>query len=465
MSEKPENVVERWFLEERGIKPETLRACRVETNDTEARFTIGGRTKVRSGFYNGERKFRYTDKGPLALWNLPVKQAEIRDPVIVCEGETDAMRLWQDGGKHKYGMISAMPGCDAITKEMADRLKQIANGATIYFVLDNDKPKGGGEGAYNPDDWKQANEPVRSVDDSWRRVKVLLPKARRIYLPSDYKDICEYLNVYSVKDFDGFVINAEARYNFETLDLSQPGTPPEYLWTDVVPRSQFVLIQGDMGMGKSMIYQALAVALANGEPKFLGRKLNPVRDGRVLIVDEENPEAVVRHRLAQLGLKPENRKKLHIISQRGIRLDYSQDVDKLYEDVENFSPDLVCLDSFVRFHTSDENASGAISAMYNQAIMPLSRQLGAAVILLHHTKKTSSGDSRDRTRGSTDITAGVDQAWDVVDHVYEGGGTYKFLSRFKTRTGATGGKDLSFRIEDTDDGGLDFPLVDDKGIL
>lgn len=467
MSEKHENVVEKWFLEERGIKAETLRSCKVETSDTEARYNIGGRVKVRTGFYNGERKFRYETKGTLALWNLPVKQAEIRDPVIVCEGETDAMRLWQDGGKHKYGMISAMPGCDAITKEMAERLKQLANGATIYFVLDNDKPaKGGGDGAYNPDDWKQANEPVRSVDDSWRRVKALLPKARRIYLPADYKDICEYLNVYSVKDFDGFVVNAEARYNFEHLNLAQPSEAPEYLWQDVVPQSQFVLIQGDMGMGKSMIYQALAVRLANGDPAFLDRRLNPTRDGRVLIVDEENPEAVIRHRLSQLGLRPENQRKLHIIAGRGVRLDNPQDADKLYEDVENFNPDLVCLDSFVRLHMQDENSSSAISAMYNNAVSPLSRQLGAAIILLHHTKKTNSGDSRDRTRGSTDISAGVDQAWDVVDKVLDGGGgTYKYLSRFKTRTGAIGGKDISFKIEDTEDGHLKFPLVDDKGIL
>lgn len=464
MSEKPANIVEKWFLEERSIKPETLHSCKVETSDTEARYTIGGRTKVRTGFYNGERKFRYETKGSLALWNLPVKQAEIRDPVIVCEGETDAMRLWQDGGKLKYGMISAMPGCDAITKDMADRLKQIANGATIYFVLDNDKPKGGGDGAYSPDDWKQSAEPVRSTDDSWRRVKALLPKARRIYLPPDYKDICEYLNVYSVKDFDGFVVNAEARYNYERLDLATPGLTPEYLWADVVPRSQFVLVQGTSGVGKSLLYQALAVFLANGEERFLGRALSPQRDGRVLIVDEENPEEVIRHRLAQLGLRRENQRKLHIISGKAVRLDRQEDADKLYEDVENFNPDLVCLDSFVRLHTSDENSSAAISGMYNAAVLPLSRQLGAAVILLHHVSKTGSGDSRDRTRGSTDISAGVDQAWDLLDHVGDNGKSIKFLTRFKARTGAVSST-LTYDIVDTDSGGLKFPLVDTIGIL
>lgn len=452
MTQKPSNAVETWYLKERGITPETLERCKVVTSDTEARWKVGPREKIRTGFHPGqERKFRYSEKGEFDFWYLPVKSREIVDPVIACEGETDAKRLWQDGGAQLYGQICAMPGCDAITPQAAARLQKRAGKADIYFVLDNDKTE---EPAYNPDDWKDAKNPVRQVDESWKRIKSLLPKARRIYLPPDYKDLCEYLNIYTVKDFNEFVLNAEARYNFEALDLSSPAEHPEYLWEDVIPRGQFVLLQGESNVGKSLLYQALAVALANGEERFLDRRLNPEREGRVLIVDEENPEEVVRHRLHQLGLKPHAQKKLRIISQRGVRIDL--DSDRLFEDVSNFNPDLTVLDSFIRLHSEDENSASAVSGMFNKSVLPISRQLGSAVLLLHHVNRTDSGDSRRRTRGSTDIMASTDVAWDMLDQ--EGEVKYKHLSRFKTRSGRVS-KDLRFRIEDTAGGRLEFPLL------
>lgn len=457
MSEKPRNAVQRWFLEQRGIHPETLDRCKITTSDTEASWPVGSTRKIRTGFGPGEKRgFKYADKGhPLSAFYLPVKSADITDPVIVTEGESDALRLWQAGGKDLYGSIAALPGCDAITPEVAASLAKRAAKTTLYFVLDNDKPEGGD--AYNPDDWKDAKTPVRKTDESWKRIKTLLPKARRIHLPEAYKDLCEYLEIYDIKDFDKHVVNAK-HFNFDALNLELIGATPEYLWEDIIPRSQFVLLQGESNVGKSLLYQALAVALANGDTEFLGRKLTPVRSGRVLIADEENPEEVIRHRLAQLGLRPECQKNLRIISQRGVRIDL--DSDKLFEDVESFDPDLTVLDSFIRLHSQDENNASAVSGMFNTSVLPISRQLGSAVLLLHHVNRTDSGDSRRRTRGSTDIMASTDVAWDLVDRIGEV--PHKMLSRFKTRSGSVR-KNIWFRIEDTEEGRLGFPLMDGTG--
>jgi hypothetical protein len=460
MSEKPADEVQEWYLRERGITPETLTRCKVTTDDNHgakgtasARWPLGDAVKTRTGFLPGEiRKFSISPKGkPFAIWHLPVKESVIKDPVIVCEGETDAMRLWQDGGAHLYGKICAIPGCDAMTPDAAADLLKRAGKAPIYFVLDNDKTADG-EGDYNPDDWKDKKNPVRHVDDSWKRIKQMLPRARRIYLPADYKDICEYLNIYKVADFDKFVVGAEARYNYDALDLSAPATAPEYLWQDFIPEQQCGLLIGDSGVGKSLVYLALAVALANGEQRFLGRRLNPMRNGRVLIVDEENPEGEVRSRLRKLGLRPDCQKNLRVISQRGVRLD--ENTDKLFEDVESFNPDLTILDSLVRLHDQDENSASAYSSLFNRGIMPLSRQLGTAVWLLHHT------GNNDKIRGSSDIKASADFGWKLMD--MEGEVAYKILSRFKSRDGATRSQ-MQFRFEDTDDGGLEFKLLDEGG--
>lgn len=457
MSRKPANSVEEWYLRERGISPDTLDRCHVETTATEARWKVGSTFKVRTGFGLGEKRgFKYAEAGhPLVPWFLPVKSASITDPVIVCEGETDAMRLWEAGGKDMYGSIAALPGCDAITPAVAKRLAKRAEKTSIFFVLDNEKDAENGD--YNPEDWKDKKNPVRKVDQSWERIKTLLPQARRLYLPEAYKDVCAYLDIYSMKDFDEFVLKADPRYNYERLDLTAPGATPTYLWGDVIPRAQFGIWQGTSNVGKSMLYLALAVALANGEKFFLGKLLNPTRDGRVLVVDEENPEEIIRERLTKLGLRDDAQKKLFIISQRGVRLDRPDSSAHLFEDVSNFNPDLVVLDSFVRLHMQEEESSGAISKMYNASVLPLSRSLGAAIVLLHHVIKGDSADSMKRNRGSGDIVAGCDVAWDLVDRL-DDEQPHKLFSRFKSRSGAVK-KEIRFQIADTADGGLDFPVV------
>jgi len=455
MSKKPADEVQEWYLKERGITPETLERCKVTTTDTSSSWPLGEAVKTRTGFGQGEvRKFSLKPKGmPFSIWHLPVKEQPIKDPVIVCEGETDAMRLWQDGGSHLFGKICAIPGCDAMTPEAAADLEKRAGKAPIYFVLDNDK-LADGEGAYDPDDWKDKKNPVRLADDSWKRIKQMMPRAKRIYLPTDYKDICEYLNIYKVSDFDEFVVGADARYNFEALDLSAPANAPEYLWQDVIPESQWGLLFGDSGVGKSMLYMGLAVALANGEEKFMGRRLNPQRGGRVLIVDEENFQAEIRSRLAKLGLRRESQKNLRIVSSRGLSLDDTRTADKLFEDVESFCPDLTVLDSFVRLHSSDEDKSGPMSAIFNKAIAPLSRQLGSAVWLLHHT------GNNDRLRGSSDIKAAPDFAWKMMN--MDGEVAYKILARTKARDGVTRSQ-FQFRFVDNDASGIDFQLLDEGG--
>lgn len=453
---KPANAVQTWFLKERGITPETLERCKVETTDTEARWKVGNRYKVRTGFGLGEkRKFFYDGPGDLSVWWLPVKSGNITDPVIITEGETDAKILWQKGAKDLYGQVGALPGCDAITPEVATRIAKRAEKTQLYFVLDNLTKENAPD--YDPEDWKNKKNPIGTPDDSWKRIKALLPQARRLYLPDGYKDLCKYFEIYDIKDFDEFILKADPHYNFERLDLAVQGIAPEYLWQDVIPRAQFGVLQGESNVGKSLIYMAFAVALANREPHFLKKELKPTRDGRVLIVDEENPEAVIRERLHKLGLQPESQKKLFIISQRGVRLDLPASSGRLFEDVSNFNPDVVILDSFVRLHMEDENSSGAVSKMYNQGVLPISRDLGAAVLLVHHVSKTSSGDSMARTRGSTDITAGCDFAWDLVDRLDET--PYKLFTRFKSRSGAVR-KEIKFQIADTTEGGLDFPLMD-----
>jgi len=91
-----------------------------------------------------------------------------------------------------------------------------------------------------------------------------------------------------------------------------------------------------------------------------------------------------------------------------VLLDDPDQVRKLYEDVANFGPDLLTLDSMSRMHLSNENANEEMNPLINDAIFPLARTLGTTVAMIHHVRKDG------RTRGATAIRNAVDITYDVA---------------------------------------------------
>jgi RecA-family ATPase len=71
---------------------------------------------------------------------------------------------------------------------------------------------------------------------------------------------------------------------------------------------------------------------------------------------------------------------------------------------------LVMLDPIRRFHTCDENDSGAMTALV-QMLQELASRTQAAVVFAHHTNRASQqmgqGDTAGAARGSTALTDGV----------------------------------------------------------
>src|ERR1044072_1898115 len=83
-------------------------------------------------------------------------------------------------------------------------------------------------------------------------------------------------------------------------------------------------------------------------------------------------------------------------------------VDAIADKARELGTGLIIFDSFTRFSSGDENASGDMSVL-----MDYYRQLaeaGVAVLILHHNRKGGTGQSNPAMdmRGSSDILASVD---------------------------------------------------------
>ena len=315
-----------WFETERGITGETLEAFRVESSSDDwvtLPYDTGERYRKMG---EGKREFRYSNGAKVCLFHPPSLPKE--KYAFLCEGETDTMRLWQEG----YHSVFGLPGFNAFKPES---LKPLHDYERVFVLLDNDPD-------YN----------VRTtVDGAWGKIRGILgSKARRIVLPDDVKDVCEFFESYTNDTFKSIVRESlNGSFHYKALDLTIP--PPEYNWLvkGLICQGDTTMIVGEPNVGKSWISLSLAVAMADNKSQWLGHEVQ--NHGKVLYIDEENPHDVVYHRLRQLGA--ENLTGLRYLHRQGVRLD--RNFDKLLDEAIAYEPSMIVLDSLTRFHTKDEN--------------------------------------------------------------------------------------------------------------
>lgn len=394
--------VVRWFDTERGISEETLTAFGIEFRDDLLRYPYSNGVKLRTPPWNeGERRIwweEYPGKDNIELFHHP--DEEIQKTVIIVEGESDAMKLWQEIHAADGPSRVSVLGLSGLSNWQSRYAELLSEATLVYAILDNEK-------AYRsaPNQRTAADD----VEECWRRMKADLGRrVKRVYLPPGVKDVCEFFKVYSLSALrELFTQAANHRFHYTPLDMTSDPEDIKWLVEGLFARGDAAMIYGPGGVGKSWYLMSLATAIMMGSDTWLGMKIpEAVRGGRVVHVDEENPEDLFRRRYQQLGYDP-SVGKLHPLWYAGVRLD--AEPEKLYEDVEAVDPVLLIVDSLSRIHDQNENAAEEMNPLINEGILPIARKLGVSVLTIHHTPHESS-----RARGSTvlgnahDMTVSID---------------------------------------------------------
>jgi hypothetical protein len=419
-----------FFNQERGISDATLEAFNVKfPSDNEAILPYPHGNKSRVHRPDGTRDFFWTKGTKVGLYEAP--RAADADQAFLVEGETDAMRLWQELGDNHRAAVYGLPGIETWNDAMADALDPYQK---VWTILDNDP----------------GYDVTARVDNAWRNIRFDLGvRARRVRLPKEVKDVCQFFDAYDLESLRMIMETTPlSKSKFRPLDLT--AEPPEVRWVvqDMFCRGDIHLLIGEPGIGKSWLTMDLTTAVAGNRPEFLGHPI--AEHGRVFYLDEENPADLVYSRFTKLGMDKEAAKNIRYINNFGIRLDKG-DADSVIEEALDFEPILIVLDSLTRFHTEDENHAGAMAGLFHHAIKPLARETGAAVVLIHHANKTESNSSYRRSRGSGDITASVDCGFDVR----EIGESALAIANFKSRRQAQGNT-LYASIVDVADGRVEL---------
>jgi len=186
--------------------------------------------------------------------------------------------------------------------------------------------------------------------------------------------------------------------------VPRPADDP-WLVRSLWPASAVGLIGGPPKCAKTWLALDLALSVASNTP-CLGT-LTVESPGPVLLYLAEDSlqsararvEGICDHRRLDL-----RRADLHLITVPSLRLDQDHDKQRLSATVEKVQPRLLLLDPFVRLHRSDENDSGAISAILAD-LRALQRHFDVAVVLVHHARKNGRGPQGYALRGSGDFYA------------------------------------------------------------
>lgn len=213
----------------------------------------------------------------------------------------------------------------------------------------------------------------------------------------------------------------ESTYPFTFITDILQAPPIEWLIEDILFDRTFSILGGYTGYGKSLLALAIAQSIAEGSPLF-GR-YNVNRQGKVLIVDEENSHSDLKDRILRMGIN--EKLPIYFLSFQGVQLDDKTSFNRLFETIIKLQPVLVIFDSLVRFHGKNENDASEMSRVMARFREITNREIG--VLVLHHHNK-GMGPLEIRTRGSSDIVGICD-----VEYALWRNGDDLMLSTVKTR--------------------------------
>lgn len=179
----------------------------------------------------------------------------------------------------------------------------------------------------------------------------------------------------------------------ERFDFSGPPPEPDWLIEDFIERGTVVLISADSGVGKSMVMMSAEVAMIQGRP-WLG---HATHGQRVMVIDEENFRRVVHTRLHAMGMTNADRTNMHYFLRKGVALGADDWAERVLEEVEDFKPDLLVIDTASSATAVEINDNSGVAKLFRDHIRPLADE--TAVVVLHHERKPQQGSGSKRSAG------------------------------------------------------------------
>jgi len=322
-----------------------------------------------------------TDLSPYPLWKHTNQQ-----DIYLCEGEVDAIRLWQDNiPAITFGGVT----------NLKKKFKPFFTNKTVHLALDNDDT-----GQDNLDKY------IEFLKDAGATIQI-------VEFPPAIKDVCEFFAANQTKgDFLSLPSLTLDEYELKRLSaryevisnkdfLSVIRTPNQWLVNGLIRTPGITLVVGEGGVGKTAVVHSIVKAVSDGTYWLDQFKATP---SRVLILDKENEEIDIQNNfLAQDITSPNifhyNAKTLMFWNEKG---EMSKEARFLQLMAQKEQIDVVVFDSLIDFFEGSEIDSVAVAKNFLiwREVFP-----NAALILIHHERKPENSKlkqaAKHRIKGNT----------------------------------------------------------------
>ncbi|MEQ8659149.1 MAG: AAA family ATPase [Hyphomicrobiales bacterium] len=184
----------------------------------------------------------------------------------------------------------------------------------------------------------------------------------------------------------------------------------EWLWEPRIPYDKMTIMEGDPELGKSYLCMHLAALVTTGGSLPDGQI---VEQGNVLYISSEDDAAdTIRPRMEQMGA---DLSRVRVLDGFLVRTEKGQ--EQLREEMEEFPPDLVVIDTLYSFLSDKVDLGKPTSIRASlHALDRLFKEFGPAVIIIRHWTKGGKGKAIYRGVGSIDVIGVVRTGLVVAKH-------------------------------------------------
>lgn len=188
------------------------------------------------------------------------------------------------------------------------------------------------------------------------------------------------------------------------LSRSAPTEGIRWLWEPYLARGKLALLDGDPGVGKSLLTIDLAARLSRGQPLP-----NGAPSGRphvsFLLSAEDGPD-VIRARAEAAGADLD--RIVAVTGADGIPLSFPRDLLSLVELARDQQPDLIVIDPITAFLLGGTapNSDASVRHILSPLAL-LAERLDCAVLMVRHLRKAGAGKAILRGLGSIGFIASV----------------------------------------------------------
>lgn len=212
----------------------------------------------------------------------------------------------------------------------------------------------------------------------------------------------EYAEAVRLLELSPREATAPKRFVLMTIAEVERIPPPTFLVEDIIPDASACEIHGPPGGGKTFLTMDLALCVASGA-SFFGHK---VRRGPVVYVIGEGQSGLGARIRAWKAARQMFGEVAFYVVPMPVQLLQPADVELFVSaiiDTLDGPPVLIVLDTFARCFLGGEENSARDMGMAVATVDALRRRTGAAILLVHHTRKAG-----DEERGSIALRGGMD---------------------------------------------------------